>query len=179
MLRLVLLGADTQLGSSLCAECPQGPAGCCVAPPEIDFSDVGRIVTHGGRDFLLEHIVKKNLIPSAKGLRIRRVKRRESKTEPLERKCVFHGKDGCTIETTKRPATCNYFLCEDTFRKGAPEDQKRARDAHQTLRTFFARVDDDLLQSIQRIFPEGPPWNAQFLDWLGESFAQQNNAKIP
>jgi len=174
MISLRILGPHTQLGSSLCAECPQGPAGCCVAPPHVDWSDVGRIVAGGGRDFLLARIAKKDLTPAHDGLRVRRVKRREAQTEPLERKCVFHGAGGCTIDTALRPATCNYFLCEDAFvvsgeRKGSRE-AVQARRTHATLKQAFERWDVVLAARVAEAFPEGPPWDAAFLDWLGEAF---------
>ena len=174
MIRLEVLGPHTLLLSSLCAKCPQGPAGCCKAPPEVDWSDVGRIVAGGGRDFVLSKIATKDLIPTEKGLVIRRVKRREARTDPMERKCVFHGATGCTIDTRLRPATCNYFLCEDTFveggeRKGEPS-AVRARQAHGALRATYERWDAELAARITEAFPEGPAWDAAFLDWLGEAF---------
>lgn len=170
MLHLTILGADTQLGSSLCAACPQGPAGCCVAPPDADWSDIGRIVHGGGRDFLVFRVAAGDLVPIDKGLRLRRVKRREARTEPLERKCVFHGKGGCTITTAMRPATCNYFLCDDALGKGPPARTISARRAHAALRALFEGWDRDLAAEIPLRFPEGPPWDAAFLDWLGAAY---------
>lgn len=174
MIRLQILGAHSQLCSSLCASCPQGPAGCCVAPPEVDWSDVGRIVAGGGRDFLLAAIAAKELLVAEDGLRIRRVKRREARTEPMERKCVFHGAGGCTIAPSMRPATCNYFLCDDAFveggeRRGEPA-AVLARQAHGVLRRVYEGWDAELSARISTAYPEGPPWDAAFLDWLGERF---------
>jgi len=174
MIALHILGPHTQLGSSLCAKCPQGPAGCCVAPPHVDWSDVARIVAGGGRDFLLARIAKKDLVPADDGLRVRRVKRREAPTEPMERKCVFHGPGGCTIGTELRPATCNYFLCEDAFveggeRKGTQE-AVQARRTHAALKRAFEGWDEALAARVAEAFPEGPPWDAAFLDWIGEAF---------
>ena len=40
VIRLELLGPHTRLLSNLCARCPQGSAGCCMSPPEVDWSDV-------------------------------------------------------------------------------------------------------------------------------------------
>jgi hypothetical protein len=176
MIRLEVFGAHTQLLSTLCAKCPQGPAGCCVAPPGVDWSDVGRIVAGGGRDFVLARIAAKELIPTEKGLAIRRVKRREARTEPMERKCVFHGAGGCTIAPGMRPATCNYFLCEDTFieggeRKGEPS-AVQARRTHAALRAAYERWDAELSARIATMYPEGPAWDAAFLDWLGEAFGE-------
>src|SRR5690348_16239953 len=118
MIRIELSGVHTRLCSTLCAECPQGPAGCCVSPPEFDWSDIGRVVSQGGRDWLLEQLAAKNLLPVARGLGLRRELRKESLTAPRENKCVYHGPLGCTITPERRPATCNYFLCEDAFVEG-------------------------------------------------------------
>lgn len=176
MIRLEVIGAHTQLLSTLCAKCPQGPAGCCKAPPEVDWSDVGRIVAGGGRDFVLARMAAKELIPTERGLVIRRVKRREAKTEPMERKCVFHGAGGCTIRPAMRPATCNYFLCEDTFVEGGERKGEfaavRAREAHGALRAAYERWDAEMAARITKAFPEGPAWDAAFLDWLGETFVE-------
>ncbi|MRG94413.1 hypothetical protein [Polyangium spumosum] len=176
MIRLEVLGPHTQLLSTLCAKCPQGPAGCCKAPPEVDWSDVGRIVAGGGRDFVLARIAAKELIPTERGLVIRRVKRREAKTEPMERKCVFHGALGCTIRPGLRPATCNYFLCEDTFVEGGERkgeaNAARARQAHGALRAAYEQWDAELSAQIAVKYPEGASWNAEFLDWLGEAFVE-------
>ncbi|MDI1427966.1 hypothetical protein [Polyangium sorediatum] len=176
MIRLDIQGAHTQLCSTLCAKCPQGPAGCCKAPPHMDWSDVGRVVAHDGRDFLLTRIAKKDLLPREGGLELRRVKRREAPTEPMERKCVFHGAGGCTIAPTMRPATCNYFLCEDTFIEGGERKGERsavlARQAHGALRAVYERWDAALSARIAETFPEGPAWDAAFLDWLGEAFVR-------
>src|SRR4051794_14499648 len=109
MIRLTVLGESTHLLSTLCAACPQGPAGCCVAPPEYDWSDLGRVVARGGRDFLLAALAARKAEPTRRGLAVRRVRRREGPTLPREAKCVFHGARGCTIDPDRRPATCNYF----------------------------------------------------------------------
>ncbi|MDC3952382.1 hypothetical protein [Polyangium jinanense] len=180
MIRLEVLGAHTQLLSTLCAKCPQGPAGCCKAPPEMDWSDVGRVIAGGGRDFVLARIAKKELIPTKRGLELRRVKRREAPTHPMERKCVFHGPGGCTIDAAMRPATCNYFLCEDTFIEGGERKGERsavlARQAHGALRAVFERWDAEFSERIAARWPEGPAWDAAFLDWLGEVFVELEEA---
>jgi hypothetical protein len=174
MIRLEMLGPDTRLCSSLCAECPQGPAGCCKSPPPVDWSDIGRIVAGGGRDFLIERMGAKDLIPTARGLTLRRVRRREARTEPLERKCVFHGAGGCTIDAKLRPATCNYFLCDDAFVRGGEHKSDQAavaaRKAHGALRALYERWDEALAARIGAEFPEGPRWDAPFLDWLGDAY---------
>jgi hypothetical protein len=176
MIRLDLYGAHTRLGSSLCAECPHGPSGCCVSPPPVDWSDIGRMVALGGRDFVLERIATGAFVPSDRGLRIRRVKGRQSNTEPMRNQCVFFGRGGCTITPDQRPATCNYYLCEDAYaeggaRRGTPE-ALFAREAHELLREHYTRWDDELTARIRSTYPDGAPWDAAFLDWLGQSFVE-------
>lgn len=171
MIHLKLAGGDTQLLSSLCASCPQGPTGCCMSPPEYDWSDIGRVVALGGRDWVLEQIALKNLIPSARGLEIRRARRRESNTEPRRNKCVHHGPTGCTIDPSRRPATCNYFLCEDVYVEGGEKrgdsDAMAARRAHAALIDRYTAYDRQITEEIAVAFPEGVRWDAAFLDWLG------------
>jgi len=173
--RLELLGPHTRLLSDLCARCPHGPYGCCVSPPDLDLSDVGRVVSLGGRDFLLAQMASKNLVPAAHGLVIRRVRKREGPSLPREPKCVFHGPTGCTIPHDRRPATCNYFLCEDAFVAGGAEDaagQARARRTHASLKETYERLDRELAARVARTFPGGAPWDAAFLDWLGAQLAE-------
>lgn len=154
-----------------------------MAPPKVDWSDVGRIVAGGGRDFLLSRIAAGDLIPADAGLRLRRVKRREARTEPLERKCVFHGAGGCTIAPSLRPATCNYFLCDDAFLEGGERRgdaaATRAREAHGLLRDAYERWDAALTERVAALFPEGPRWDEAFLDWLGRAFEALLNASKP
>lgn len=172
--RLELLGPHTRLLSDLCARCPHGPYGCCVSPPDLDWSDVGRVVSLGGRDFLLAQLAAKNLVPAAHGLVIRRVRKREGPSLPREPKCVFHGPTGCTLPHDRRPATCNYFLCEDAFVAGGAEDaagQARARRTHASLKETYERLDRELAARVARTFPGGAPWDAAFLDWLGAQLA--------
>jgi hypothetical protein len=172
--RLELLGPHTRLLSDLCARCPHGPYGCCVSPPDLDWSDIGRIVALGGRDFLCAQLAAKNLVPVAHGLRIRRVRKREGRSLPREHKCVFHGPSGCTLPPERRPATCNYFLCEDALHAGGEEnagDRARARRAHELLKASYERHDREMGERIARTFG-GPPWDAAFLDQLGAAFEE-------
>jgi hypothetical protein len=166
MIRLVLLGADTQILSTLCAACPQGPAGCCVAPPEYDWSDVGRVVASGGRDWLLAQLADRRVAPAPRGLAVKRVKKREQPEQPRLFKCVFHGARGCTIDHALRPSTCNYFVCDDVFRDGGAAEPE-ARRVHALLRDVYERWDRAIAARIAAAWPEGPPWDAAFLDWLG------------
>jgi hypothetical protein len=171
MIHLVVLGADTQLLSTLCASCPQGPAGCCVAPPEYDWSDIGRVVARGGREWLLGAIAARHVEPAARGLAVRRVRKREARDQPRQSKCAFHGPRGCTIDPDRRPATCNYFLCDDTYREGGEArgdvNARAARRAHGALRTVYERWDAELEQRVRAAWPDGVAWDASFLDWLG------------
>lgn len=174
MIRLELLGPHTRLLSTLCAACPHNSAGCCVAPPPFDWSDIGRVAALGGRDFLLEQLAAGNLQPAANGLRLRRVRRRERPEDRRQNKCVFHGTQGCTIDPARRPATCNYYLCEETFaaggeRRGEPAPAA-ARRAHAALHAIYGRWDEELARGVAAAWPEGPPWDAAFLDWLAEEY---------
>ena len=176
MIRLVVAGAHTHLLSTLCASCPQGPAGCCVGPPPVDWSDLGRIVSLGGRDFLLEQLAQSNVTPAPDGLRLRRVRRRELPTAPRQMKCVFHGPRGCTIDPSRRPAMCNYYLCEGTYEEGGERRGEPAavdaRRAHLALAELYRRWDRELAERVAAAWPEGPAWDAAFLDWLGEEYGR-------
>ncbi len=183
MLRLELVGEHTRLHSTLCGQCPQGPAGCCVSPPEFDWTDLGRVVSLGGRDWLLEQIAAGNLLPAGRGLVLRRARRREERTAPRRAKCVYHGARGpvigCTIPAERRPATCNYFLCEDAFAERhdgqADPASGASRRAHAILRELYSRWDGELAGAVAAR-PEGPSWDAEFLDWLGAEFERLASA---
>ena len=175
MIRLVVLGPETQLLSTTCAACPHNAAGCCVSPPEHGWSDVGRVVLGGGREFLLEQLAAKNLAPVGRGLALRRVRGRNSTREPRQNKCVYHGAQGCTIASARRPSTCNYFLCEEAYRdagegRGEAEAVK-AREAQSALSAQYARWNRELAAAIEERWPEGPSWDAGFLDWLAAEVA--------
>lgn len=171
--RLHVLGPDTRILSDLCERCPEGPLGCCAGPPEHDWSDVGRVVQSGGRDFLLAQIAAGNLTTGRRGLTIKRVRRRDDPRMPRERKCVFHGRTGCTIDHLLRPATCNYYCCESVYRAATGDPSERpARDTHARLRATFEELDARLTAEVEEAYPDGPPWDAAFLDWLGARFAE-------
>ncbi|MGK4002179.1 hypothetical protein WMF31_06110 [Sorangium sp. So ce1036] len=179
MIRLELSGEHTRLCSTLCGQCPQGPAGCCFSPPELDWTDIGRIVSLGGRGWLLEQIAARNLRPASRGLELRRVRRREERTAPRQSKCVYHGARGCTIPAERRAATCNYFLCEDAFAERlngrADPASAASRRAHALLRGLYERWDRELADAVAAR-PEGPSWDAAFLDWLGAEFERLSRA---
>ncbi len=161
-----------------------GALGCCVGPPEIGLSDVGRIVSLGGRDWILAEILAGNLLPGAAGLSIKRVRRRERPDVSRGPKCVYHGLQGCTISPDRRSATCNYFLCGDAYAEGGEAqghpDASRGRALHAALRELYTRWDHDLAARRAELWPE-VVWDAALLDWLGrevEALAAGVSAEI-
>jgi hypothetical protein len=172
MIHLEQAGVHTRLGSTLCAACPHSAAGCCLGPPDLGWSDIGRIVQRGGRSFLLDEIRAGNLLPCPTGLSIRRVRRKEGALLPRRLKCVYHGPEGCTIAPDRRPATCNYYLCADAFadHRGDPAVPARARAVHATLQGLYTRWDGEIAALVPAV-PEREAWDLAFLDRLGEVFA--------
>ena len=176
-LRLTLAGPDTTLLSSLCSACPYSPAGCCVAPPRLDLSDIGRIVAHGGRDWLLEEIAQKRIMIGERWLSVTRPKRPLVPGGPREAACAYHSANGCTIPHDRRSATCNYYLC-DAARDGDGEDNtqsadsRRAREAHDELVAKFVAWDAEITRRLNATWPDGPTFDAAFLDWLGATFTE-------
>lgn len=176
MIRAELAGVNTRLHSTLCAECPHGPTGCCASPPGVDWSDIGRIVTLGGRDWLLAEMAAGNLRPGARGLLLRRVENQEANAGVWPTKCVYHGARGCTIPPDRRAATCNYYICDEAFAVGGEnQDEPNAvfgREAHATLMALYGRWDLAIMEQVEERWPSGPPWDAGFLDGIGEAFRQ-------
>lgn len=171
MLRLTIAGPDTQLLSSLCAACPYSPAGCCVAPPRLDWSDIGRVVAHGGRDWLLDEIAAKRIAVGERWLSVTRPKRPLVPGGPREAACVYHGATGCTILHERRSATCNYYLC-DAARAGDGPDAALARETHDELVAKFVAWDAEMTRRVAATWPDGPAFDAAFLDWLGATFTE-------
>ena len=169
MLRLEGKGPHLQILSTLCAECPHSPAGCCVAPPRLDWSDVGRVVALGGRDWLLAEIAAGRLRPVERGLVIRRRKAVPREGGPKVATCAYHGPAGCTIPADRRAATCNYYVCEDALQKGGPAEAE-ARVAHDALVARFSAWDEELHAEVRARYPEGPSWDEVFLGWLGDAY---------
>jgi len=166
VIRLALAGVDTLSLSPLCARCPQGRAGCCEAPPAVAWADIGRIVLRGGRDFLLEEIRQGRLLPSTRGLTIRRV----PASDGFPERCGYLGPSGCVLQPERRAATCNYYLCEDALAEAEKEEDPaapRAREAGERLALLFGRFDLEIAEKIGERFPSGLPWDAEMLDWLG------------
>lgn len=191
MIRLEVLGQHTHLHSTLCGQCPQGPAGCCASPPAVAWADIGRITALGGGDWLLGEMRAGNLRPAPRGLAIRRSEAtapeprdpREGDRAELRawpRKCVYHGPTGCTVPSDRRSATCNYYLCDDAFEAGGEGRgdiiAARARRAHEALTDLYGRWDLELAARIEARFPGGPPWDKAFFLWLAEQCAELEGA---
>jgi hypothetical protein len=172
MIRLELLGAHTRVHATLCARCPQGPTGCCAGPPGVEWSDVGRIVSLGGLDWLLAQIASGALRPGGRGLLMKRVARQDAGAWP--ERCVYHGPGGCTIPAERRASTCNYYVCDDAFADGGELTGDPAATAGRrgmdTLVALYGGWDRAIAERGRARFPEGPPWDAGFLGWLGEEF---------
>lgn len=179
MLRLTVIDsspADTVIGSTLCAACPYSPAGCCVAPPRMDWSDIARVVLNGGAQWLIDQIHAGRLKPFEHGLTLLRVKERAGdEASPRIQKCVFHGPSGCTIAETHRPATCNYYVCDRAIEEGEKEQAgagTRATVVHDRLVAAFGAWDAEMTKRISSEWPSGPSFDMLFLQWLGRTFAR-------
>jgi len=179
MIRLELAAVHSLILSPLCGQCPHGRAGCCEAPPAVAWADVGRIVSLGGRDFLLGEILAGRLTPQKRGLSIRRA----PPSEPLPERCVYLGRSGCRLSPVQRSATCNYYLCEEAFAAAAEAGDPRVRQGRalrDDLTARFGRWDLELAERIVARYPDGAPWDAVFLDWLGVTFeALVREARLP
>lgn len=174
MIRVERAGVEARLHSTLCAECPHGPTGCCASPPGVDWADIGRIVSRGGAQWLLGEIAAGNLRPGPRGLLLRRVPNPGANAGVWPTKCVYHGTQGCTIPPDRRAATCNYYLCEEAFLAGG-ENQgdpaaREARAAHDTLVRLYGQWDLELQAAVEARWPAGPPWDEPFLAWVGEAW---------
>ena len=176
-LKLALAGPDTVLGSSLCATCPYSPAGCCVAPPRYDWSDLARVVDHGGAEWLVEQLAAHRLVPVEHGLAIKREKRRvtASRESPRLAKCTFHnGGSGCTIEPTQRPATCNFYLCDAALAAGEQAGQggeaEVARAEHDRLVAHFVSTDEVLHERVRAQWPVEQRGSLVFFEWLAQTY---------
>lgn len=141
----------------------------------MDWSDIARVVRHGGRDWLLERIADGTLRPFAHGLSLARDAGRVGNApgSPRVKKCAFHGGLGCTIPETHRPATCNYYVCTDALEDGQraePGSGARALALHDDLVARFTAWDAVIDARIRARWPDGLVWDAPFLDALLEEF---------
>jgi hypothetical protein len=166
MIRLELLGAHTRVHATLCFACPQGPAGCCTSPPGVEWSDLGRIVSLGGTAWILEQLAAGNLVRGARALNLRR--READAAGP--RRCVFHEGQGCTIPADRRAATCNFYVCDDAFARAVEGDIEGGRAAVDLLMDAHGRWDLEIAARVEARWPDGPPWDATLLTWLGEEY---------
>lgn len=171
VVRLALAGPHSAIFSSLCAACPYSPAGCCVAPPRLDLADLGRIVSLGGRDWLLAELARGNLVPAERWLVIRRRKSTPRPDGPRVAACVYHGPSGCTIPHDRRAATCNYYVCDEALSRGG-EAAPRARDLHAELVASYVAWEAEIAARIEKRWPDGFAFDAPFLDWLGATFEE-------
>ncbi len=171
MIRLVVAGEHTAILSSLCAECPYSPAGCCTAPPRLDLSDVARIVRLGGRDWLLAELAAGRLLVRERWLVIERRKTVPRPGSARVAACVYLGERGCTIGAERRPATCNYYVCDEALARGGA-DAPRAKDIHAELVERFSRWDEELGRRVEAEWRDRPLFDAAFLDWLGAAAAE-------
>lgn len=152
-IRLHVAGVDTLALSALCARCPQGPRGCCAAPPVFTWSDLARILAHGGQAWLRGEVAARRLLPNRRGLAVARVEgAREGEAQDQSgARCVFHGPRGCTIDAVRRSATCNDYLCDDALADGGGETPAlaaRAGAVHGELAATYARWDETIAEAI-------------------------------
>lgn len=141
-----------------------GPTGCCATPPGIEWSDIGRIVMLGGRDFLLTEIAAGRLRKGPRGLFIQRV---DAPDGEGPKRCTYHGPQGCTIPPDRRAATCNYYVCEDALAQGGDPGARRVLGV---LVEGYGACDRLLASRVVMRWPDGPPWDDAFLDWLRGEF---------
>ena len=182
MLRLTRKGPDSQIASSLCASCPHSPAGCCIAPPNLRFTDLARIVGLGGRDWLLAELAAGTLETEPRGLSIRRVTGRatDARGAPRIRKCAFHGSSGCTIDESRRSVTCNLYICESALHtdKLDADVARAARTLHAAVVADLVHVGTELEARVRDTFPEGPAYDAAFFDWLSAAWKEIYGAPV-
>ena len=169
-LALALAGADSHVFSSLCASCPHAPAGCCSGPPRLDWSDIGRVVTHGGRDWLLAEIAARRVVPTSGGLSIQERRGLARAGGPRVPKCVYHDVQGCTIAAERRPASCNYYVCDAALVGGSPMTEAAVRTVAPRLAARLSAWDATLDAEVRDAWPDGPTYAAEFLDWLAARF---------
>ena len=167
-LTVIADGVHTRLESPLCNRCPQGITGCCAAPPVIAWADLGRIVSLGGAQWLLDQLAGNKLYPCPRGLAIHRVDNPDVVTTGRAKKCVYHGERGCTVAHDRRSATCNYYVCDDALGGDAPT----LRDA---LTDTYAKADLVLAARIAgRV-----EWTLPFLEWLGAEWSKTREDPPP
>lgn len=173
MLRLAVAGAHTTILSSLCRACPHSRAGCCVAPPRLAWSDLGRVVALGGRDWLLGEIAAGRLVPAPRGAAWLVIRRGSAASgDETTRACVYLGPNGCTLPLHRRSATCNFYVCEDAIAAGGPEGE-RARSLNFEMVEALVRMDAEVDRRFAARWPDSPvTFDAALLDWVGATFEE-------
>lgn len=166
---LVLLGPHTRVVASLCGACPLGPTGCCTQPPDLSWTDIGRIVALGGLDWLLAERREKRLLRGPRGLVVERI----AMESGPEKKCVYHAEQGCTVSPDKRSAACNYYVCADALTDtGTDESGVEAASAAWT--TQYAAWDEDISAEVGGwgTLPEDASDEAPLFERLGRRFRE-------
>ncbi len=153
-LRVLRAGRDTTILTTLCTACPHGAKGCCVVPPRLALADIARIVAHGGRDWLLGELAAGRIVAKDAWLILTRAEA-----------CVYLGEHGCTIAHERRPATCNFYVCESALEAG-DESAATARAARDKIESDYARWDAELTALSQARAPDGIVFDASTLDRL-------------
>lgn len=157
-------GEHTGLLSPLCFQCPYGVTGCCASPPGFDWSDLGRVLQLGGRDWLKEQLAAGLILPlqqkhgvPARGLQLKRKENPAPNAGTWPTKCTYHGDQGCTIGRDRRPATCNYYCCDQVYEVGGA-GAEAAREAQAILQTLYGRWDLEIAAIIAERWPREIPW---------------------
>jgi hypothetical protein len=134
---------------------------------------LGRVLAHGGVDWLIDEIAAGRLAPASDGLVIRERRGIARPGGPRMTKCTYHDLHGCTILPERRPATCNYFVCEAALTgddgSSVPE-AGRVRSLQAALAAQFERWDAVLAAHVAVAWPDGAPFDSAFFAWLGARF---------
>jgi hypothetical protein len=165
-IRFLYKGSDTTILSALCTACPHGPTGCCVVPPRMALADVARIVAHGGRDWLLGELAAGRITARGGWLVLTR-----------KDACGYLGEAGCTIPHERRPATCNFYVCESALEAGG-DGSARARSTRDGLEAMYAAWDAELATRASERSPGGIAFDGQTLDFLGDAFVALPGARV-
>jgi Fe-S-cluster containining protein len=117
---------------------------------------------------LREQIALGNLMITPQGLRIRRTKGRLVPGQRRHLRCVFLGPEGCTIDPDLRPATCNYYVCEEGLGGPirGPVGEGEPFVAYAALRELWRRWNEDIEARVAAAWPDGPGWDEPFFAWL-------------
>jgi hypothetical protein len=166
---LVLLGPHTRVVASLCAACPQGPTGCCTSPPDLSWTDIGRVASLGGAGWLAEQVQRGRLLRGPRGLVVQRI--------PMDAgaptKCVYHGEQGCTEPPERRSAACNYYVCSEALAEAGPE--ATPVEAGSAAWTAAYQIWDEILSAEVGGWESqgaGPADEARLFEHLGRRFGE-------